>query len=356
MTPTPPVPRPFPLLLAVPLAVLLAACGGGGGTSGPAPLPSPSAVPGATVVAVVYYDENGNGRADPEEEIRVPDVEVTVGGRSARSEKRTGRAVVTNVPLGAQTLAIRGETLPPFFTAAQASVGVQVPMAEGAETMIGLTLPIDNNRTNVYMAFGDSITRGDGSQTGGYPRDLEARLAAHFGFAIVSNQGRDSTNSFEGADRMRRNLIGQRPAYTLILYGTNDWHAPECQTNPRCPTVDNLRGMVRTVKAFRSLPVLGTIPPTNPALNPEDRDTWTKAVNDLIRAMAREEGAVVADLYQAFAGQGDLAGLFTDHVHPNDAGYRIISEAFFEAIAHGGAAPATAAGPVIFPAPGTARD
>ena len=64
----------------------LAACGGGGSSSGPTAVPSPSTVPGATVVATVYYDENGNGRADPEETIRVPDVEVDIGGRSARSE------------------------------------------------------------------------------------------------------------------------------------------------------------------------------------------------------------------------------------------------------------------------------
>jgi lysophospholipase L1-like esterase len=351
MRQVPTIPRLAAVLL---LLASLAACGGGG-ASGPAPLPSPSTAPGATVVAVLFYDENGNGRADAEEEIRIPDVELTIGGRSSRSEKRTGRAVVTNVPAGAQTLTVRTDTLPPFFTVSQASLSLQVPTPEGSETMIGLTLPIENNRTNVYMAFGDSITRGDGSGSGGYPPDLQARLAAHFGGAIVSNQGRDSTNSFEGEERIRRNLIGQRPAYTLVLYGTNDWHAPECQTNPRCPTVDNLRDIVRMVKTFRSLPFIATLPPTNPALNPADRNTWAEAVNELIKAMARSEGAVVVDLYAAFTRQGDLTRLFTDHVHPNDAGYRVMAEAFFEAIAHGGSAPASTSSPLLFAAPGPPR-
>src|SRR3954463_4024552 len=96
------------VLFLLPLA--LAACGGG--SSGPTPVPSASTVPGATVVATVYYDENGNGVADPGETIRIPDVEVTVGGRSARSEKGTGRAVVTGVPAGAQTVGVRADTLP----------------------------------------------------------------------------------------------------------------------------------------------------------------------------------------------------------------------------------------------------
>jgi lysophospholipase L1-like esterase len=335
------MPRPLALLLLVPLA----ACGGG--SSGPTPLPSPSTVPGATVVATLYYDENGNGRADADETIRVPDVEVTIGGRSARSEKMTGRAVVTGVPAGAQTLAVRAETLPPFF-AAQGAVPLQVSLPEGAQAMVALTLPIENNQPNVYMAFGDSITRGDGGTAGGYPRDLQERLAAHFGGAIVNNRGADSTNSFEGVERVRRNLNG-RPAYTLILYGTNDWNAPECQDNPRCATVGNLRTIVQAVKTYRSLPFLATIPPTNPALNPESRNKWVSDVNDLIRVMAREEGAFLVDLHQNFVRQGgDLSRFFSDHVHPNDAGYRLIAEGFFEAIAHGRSTPATSGLPGLF--------
>jgi lysophospholipase L1-like esterase len=283
-----------------------------------------------------------------EEEIRIPDVEVAIGGRTARSEKATGRAVVSNVPAGAQTLSLRADTLPPFFAAAQGSVPVQVP-TDGSPVMVPLTLPIENNRTNIYMAFGDSITRGDGSSAGGYPPDLQARLAAHFGGAAVSNQGRDSTNSFEGVERMRRNLIGQRPAYTLILYGTNDWNAPECQDNPNCRTVTNLRDMVRAVKDFDSLPVVATLPPTNPALTPEGRNKWVSDVNDLIRAMARGEGAALADVHQAFLRQSNLASLFSDHVHPNDAGYRIIAESFFEAIAHGSrSTSSSASAPTLF--------
>src|SRR6266852_5520940 len=102
------------------LLLSLAACGGGS-SSGPTPVSSPTPVPGATVVAVVFYDENGNGRADADEQIRVPDVEVTVGGRSAKSAAATGQAVVTGVPVGAQMIAVKADTLPPFYSA-QAAV------------------------------------------------------------------------------------------------------------------------------------------------------------------------------------------------------------------------------------------
>ncbi len=324
------------------LPASLAACGGGGGSpSGPNPVPSPSTAPGATVVATLYYDENGNGRADAEETIRVPDVEVTVGGRSARSEKGTGRAVVTGVPAGMQTVTVRAETLPPFY-AAEASAPFQVALPDGAQTMVGLTLPIQGNEPNVYMAFGDSITRGDGGTAGGYPRDLQNRLAAQFGGAVVSNRGADSTNSFEGVERVKRNLAA-RPAYTLILYGTNDWNAPECQDKPNCPTVDNLRAVVQAVKAARSLPFISTIIPANPSMNPASRNKWVSDVNALLRPMAQQEGAFLVDSEKTFLAQRDLTSLFSDHVHPNDAGYTLISQTFFEAIAHGRATPAASA-------------
>src|SRR6187455_743949 len=116
--------------LCAALAVSLSACGGGGSPSGPTPQPSPSTVPGATVVATLYYDENQNGRADTDEAIRIPDVEVSIGGRSARSEKSTGRAVVTGVPAGTQAVTLRADTLPPFYALEQPSMTVQVSLPE----------------------------------------------------------------------------------------------------------------------------------------------------------------------------------------------------------------------------------
>ena len=336
----------IPRVSSLALLLALSACGGGS-PSGPTSQPSPSTAPGATVVATLYYDENQNGRVDGNEAIRIPDVEVSIGGHTARSEKTTGRAVVTGVPAGAQTLTVRADTLPPFYALEQAAMPVQVPLPDGGQVMVALTLPIADNQTNVYMAFGDSITRGDGGTAGGYPADLQARLAAHFGGAFVNNRGADSTNSFEGVERVKRNL-NSHPAYTLILYGTNDWNAPECQDNPNCATVPNLRTIVQAVKSYDSLPFIATIPPTNPTLTPAGRIKWVADVNNLIRPMAREQGAFLVDVEKTFLAQPNLAALFSDHVHPNDAGYQLISQTFFEAIAHGKATPTSTAAPQLF--------
>ena len=327
-------------LAFIPLLVLmgLGGCGHSSSGTGPGPVPTP---PGNSVTFVVFYDENANGVAEVGEVARVPDVEVDVGGRTARSEKGTGRAVVTAVPAGTYPVSVRADTLPPFY-AAGAPVSVQVPMAEGSQVFVALVLPIGANQPNQYNAFGDSIPRGDGSTDGrGYPARLQAKLQAHFGAASMRNRGAEATNSFEGVERVKRNL--NNDAYVLILYGTNDWNIPECQGVPPCQVADNLRAIVEDVKAVRSLPFIATLTPANPAVNP-GRNQWISAVNDSIKSMARQEGAFLVDLYQAFQQQGgDPSRFFSDDVHPNDAGYEVIATGFFEAIAHGRAVPGSSA-------------
>jgi lysophospholipase L1-like esterase len=321
-------------------AAAMAACGGSP-PGAPAPVPTP--VPGNTVVAIAFYDENANGRADAGEPIRVPDVELAISGRTARTEKSTGRATVTGVPAGQHAISVRAETLPPFFVPG-APASASSPQEAGAQAMVPLVLDIGRNRPNVYMAFGDSITRQDGVALSAlYPHQLQALLAAHFSGAEVVNRGSDGTNTWEGLERIGRGLDAILPAYSLILYGTNDWHDQTCQDTPPCHIMDNLREMVGAVKAAESLPFVATLPPVNPSLEPAGRNDWIRAINDGIRAMAAEEGAVLVDVHAAFMRQPSLPPLFDDHVHPSESGRRVVAEAFFEAIAHGRSAAARSA-------------
>jgi len=289
------------------------------------------------VTLVLFYDENANGAAEPVEIMRVPDVTVGLGSRTARSETLTGRALVTGVQDGSYTASVSANTLPPFYQPG-APATVQVPASQGSQFFVPIVLPIGNNNPGQYLAFGDSITRGDGSLTGGYPPRLQALLTAHFAWANVRNRGADATNSYEALERLNRNL--NNDAVALILYGTNDWNIPGCQDAPAiCPTVENLRTVVRRVKSAGTLPFLATLPPVNPAIN-ADRNLWVSSINSGIKAMGPQEGAFVVDLYQAFQSQGgDLSRFFADAVHPNDAGYDVIANAWFQAIAHGRSSP-----------------
>jgi lysophospholipase L1-like esterase len=313
-------------LLSLPLA--LVSCGGGSPTS-----PSPDR-PTHSVVVVVFYDENGDGSWQTTEAERVPDVVVEVGGRTGRSEKGSGRVVIDGVPEGTYPVTARAESLPPFYqTVSAVRPTVSSPQA-GGDAFFPLVLPVGPNRPGAYLGFGDSITVGDGSSSGnGYRDILQARLEGHFGMALVLDGGKSGSKSNAGAKRVADEVAYARPSYTLILYGTNDWNDLGCKIAFPCFTIDSLRSMVRSVKTAQSLPVLATIIPVNPDYEfAADRNSWISAMNELIRPLAQQEGAVLADLHAAFTQAGDLKRLFSDKVHPNDEGYRIIAEEYFRAI------------------------
>jgi len=311
------------------------------------------------VAGAVFYDENGNGVLDPAEGARVPDVVVEIGARNGRSSKVQGEFTVDGVPAGAQQVALRRGSLPPYY-AAPPSIPVAVPQSQ--PLLVPLTLPIGRNRPNVYMGFGDSITIGQGSSdNNGYRSWLEERLRSHFGRGVVVDQGADATKSNRGAERIDDSLARARPAYTLILYGTNDWNVQECKLKPPCFTIDSLRDIVLSARGSQSLPVLSTIIPGDPtSFEQPARNEWVAAQNERIRAMAGQEGVPLADPYALFVKDPNFAHLYVDHVHPNDGGYQLIAQAFFTAIATpvettGTSVAGGPALPALFVAPGSAR-
>jgi len=322
----------FGLLCAA--AAPLAGCGGGGG--GNPGGPDGPGDPTYQVSVTLFYDENDNGVLDGTEGGRVPGVDVVIGSARATSAPGTGQAVVTGIPAGAYTVQLRPETIPTFYEAA-AAIPVQVPGT--AAVSYPLSLPIGNNRRNVYLAYGDSITRGDGSSDGnGYPPKLQNLLGPYFGRAEVRNRGRDADSSAEGVSVIRRTLREEDPAYTLVMMGTNDWTGGAvsgCQVDVSlCDTIDNLRTMLDEIKAWHSLPVISTLTPANPAVN-ADRNVWIDAMNVEIRTLAQQEGALLVDANAAFKAHGDVSALFADGIHPNDAGYDVLAQAWFDGITRG---------------------
>jgi lysophospholipase L1-like esterase len=284
---------------------------------------------------VVFHDDNSDGTYVLAEGSRVPDVRVQIAGHVAKTAAG-GRAMVDGVPAGDQELQILPDSLPPFFQAGPAA-RVTVPTSD--DVYVGLTLPVGNNNLRTYLAYGDSVTLGIGSTDGlGYRGKLQAKLADHFGDAVIVNAGRDANATERGLRLIDGTLEHVRPAYIIIMMGTNDWHESNCQNDPaNCPIVPNLRGMVRKTKEHQTLPVVCTIPAINPAVN-DGRNAWAESVNAEIRAMAAQEGGVlIADVYAAMKRRNDLSQLYADNhdVHPNDAGYDVIADAIFEAIAHG---------------------
>jgi lysophospholipase L1-like esterase len=332
------------------LAIALVGVSCSSGVSGPG-LPTPVTTPGPAgpthpVSGFVFYDANGNGARDPGEDGTVPGVVVRFGTASGQSAAE-GRFTVSGVPEGPRTGAVDAASLPPFFVA-PALPALPVPPPAGFDFAVAAGPPIGSNRPYTFMAFGDSITQGDGSRRReGYRRILQDRLSGYFGVrADVIDQGVSATRSDDGAGRIDGALRGERPAYTLVLYGTNDWNVFACRSPATCFTSANIVSMIRSIKAAGGLPVVGTLPPVNPAFTDRsaaDRNAMIEGTNALLRPLIRAEGGVVADVHAAMIREGgsNLPALFSDHVHPNDRGYEAIADAFFRAIV----TPAAAAQP-----------
>jgi len=316
------------------LLLVLGVAGCNSTPTGPTPTPTPN-VPTHSVSVVVFFDENENGNLDPQELGRLPDVEVQIGGRIGVSVIGSGTAVVPGVPEGDQTASVVLASLPMFFEAGEPR-SVSVPATAPLE--IPVIRPVGTNIKHAYMAAGDSISEGFGSSSGeGYRRLLARRLEVHWGpQAFVWYPGPGGGTSEDGLERIDNDLVNERPAYTFVQWGVNDWLNIECQADPTaCDVLANLRAILDRVRAANSKPVLATITPTNVGASeqaPPEREEWVRLLNEEIRALALEQGALLVDVHAAMVAAGPTAALFADHVHPNDAGYEVIADAYFRAI------------------------
>ncbi len=185
----------------------------------------------------------------------------------------------------------------------------------GCEDSGGSSHDFGNNDPELVVALGDSITYGyqlPSSQS--YP----AQLAAMTGRPVI-NSGINGERSEGGLSRVNGILRSRQPGYLLILYGAND-------INKGVGTeriVENLRGIVQAAKANQTIPVIGTVTPTFPWH--DYMNGAIEALNPRIRQMASEEGARLANSYDAL---NDQSYYQSDGLHHNADGARRLAEAF----------------------------
>jgi lysophospholipase L1-like esterase len=185
------------------------------------------------------------------------------------------------------------------------------------------------NNPSKYVALGDSITYGAGSETGGYPSRLERKLKAYFGEAEVVNEGLGGHTTEDGVVRVGGILERENPGYLLILFGANDIIQGQLSLED---TISNLRVIIQTAKNRGTIPIVGTITPFDP-WGPRG---WTHRLGEIykrnikIRELAQEENIELADHFVAF--NNDFSLLDSTGLHPNDQGYEVLAQTWFEAI------------------------
>ncbi len=188
---------------------------------------------------------------------------------------------------------------------------------------VSLTLASIANAANI-TAFGDSITVGQGSDSGGYPPKLASLLSNNGKPSIVVNQGIGAEQTPQGLSRFDSVLASFSANIVLIMEGTNDASSGISAETTRF----NLEAMINKCKAAGVTPVLATLTPS--ARNGSETlipGSW----NPMIQALAASAGAKLADQYAAVLPV--WGSVSADGLHPNDAGYQIIAETWYSAIA-----------------------
>lgn len=179
------------------------------------------------------------------------------------------------------------------------------------------------NSANI-TAFGDSITAGHSSRSGGYPPKLSSLLNGNGKPSTVVNKGISGEKTPQGLSRFDAVLASFPANIILIMEGTNDIRGGISVETTR----HNLQAMINKAKAAGVTPVLATLTPSDrsgsPTLIPQ---TW----NPMIRALASSNGIGLADQYAAIQPAWGSAN--ADGLHPNDYGYQIIADTWYGTIA-----------------------
>ncbi len=244
-------------------------------------------------------------------------------------------------------------------------------------TLVAYVPPVPDLSLTRFMAFGDSITKGEiGDVKGGpgpcdpgpaftshslrpqylsseqaYPSVVHRLLTQRYARQTftMANEGSGGETAHRGYTRFSDAVASHRPEAVLLLQGILD--VRDHYDDPTAP-IEALQTDIRNAQAQGVAAVfISTLLPFGDgiwgcgALN-----GTVRAANDLIRNLAASEGAVLVDPYPAFAANlGTLQG--ADGLHPTAAGQEVIGQAFFDAIKRTLESPATSGVSSALPRP-----
>ena len=273
--------------------------------------PSEPPVPTYSVTATVFYDQNANGQLDPNEDARVPGVQVVIGtgtGTSApghRPRHRHGH------PGGGADRRRCGRRASPPTTSR--SPPVPDPGARRRRrSRIPLTLPIGEQQAQpVPRARRQHHLRRRVERRAG----LQAQAPEPPRPALRAGGGPDAgarraTAAPRRREVTRRTLRDHDPAYTLDPAGHERLARPDLPEAGARRLLHDRRRCGRSstdVKDWDSLPVLATIIPVNPDLRPRGPQRLVRRdERPRSRRSPRSRAVTLADLNAEFKAAGSL--------------------------------------------------
>jgi lysophospholipase L1-like esterase len=189
-----------------------------------------------------------------------------------------------------------------------------------------------------YIGYGDSITYGyihyEPAPEKGYLPRLKVMLDQNFGETKVVNEGEPAEYTPEGLSRIDGVLEKHLARFLLLMEGTND--IIDINTSMET-TAFNLIEMVKKCLKMGVVPAIATI-------IPRDDERWDNEffrdrifdLNQKIKDLAEEFPIPFIDQFNLFyrhpEQEGGWRSLLSDYNHPNEKGYQIMAEGWFEEI------------------------
>lgn len=189
--------------------------------------------------------------------------------------------------------------------------------------------------TTVYLAFGDSITDGAGTNGPGYPGRLQRILTNRGeGDVRVENHGLSGERTTGGLTRID-GVLANGGDVLLLMEGTNDVSAGI----GRETTLQNLNRMAQKA-ADRGLSTIhATLIPRIPSARRDADNRLTTVLNYAIRDLALDRGRLLADPFAVFLARPNLfRDLYSNTIpndevgHPNGEGYELLAGVFADVI------------------------
>ena len=204
------------------------------------------------------------------------------------------------------------------------------------------------------VCLGDSVTKAvrPGVSAGEtFCAQLERQLDAGGRDVTVITAGSGGNTTADGLARLETDVLSHDPHFVVIMFGLNDSWIDEGKTASRLTVEqyrDNLAQMVSRLRGRGIAVVLMTPNPAIAPAYPAARNVTLKTYVAAVRTLARRERLPLVDVYGRFAELAiegaDLNSLFTDAMHPNPAGQKLIAamltEQFGELLADSGQAAA----------------
>jgi lysophospholipase L1-like esterase len=202
-----------------------------------------------------------------------------------------------------------------------------------------------------FMAFGDSITAGEVTFPTGavspagvpsfrfvvvpsaaYPTVLGNLLTSRYVLQrqdiAVFNEGLGGELTRNAVNRFLQAYGARRPEVVLLMEGYND--AADRTNGAQSGGALALSTMASEARNRGSRVFIATLAPSRPG-NRAMTLAEIVAYNERIRSVARGEGAVLVDVFEALLSGVNIY-IGDDGLHPTEIGYRKIAETFFAAI------------------------